>query len=228
MENQKPNSGISKPANTRQLFWIVIAGILLYVVLDVIAQLLPPHYSPLSQAESDLAVGRYGYIMTINFVNRGILSLVFIYAFMKTVNLSGVNSRQYWLGISLLGVWGIGALLLAAFPTDVPATPISWHGAIHLLVAVLAFLGGAFGELSLSLRFGPNNKWSALKRYALPISVLAVIFCLVDLGLPFLAHHLAASIGGLVERIFLGFVLLWMAVVSAYLIRQGSTSDKPT
>jgi hypothetical protein len=228
MENQKPNSGISKSANTRRLFWIVIAGIFLYVILDAIAQLLPPHYSPISQAESDLAVGIYGYIMTINFVNRGILSLVFIYAFMKTVHLSGVSSRQYWLGISLLGVWGIGALLLAAFPTDVPATPVSWHGAIHLLVAVLAFLGGAFGELSLSMHFGQNDKWPALKRYTLPISVLSVIFCLIDLGLPFVAPHLATSIGGLTERIFLGFVLLWMVVVSACLIRQGSTSDKPT
>jgi hypothetical membrane protein len=228
MESKKLNSEASKPANTSQLFWIVIAGILLYVVLDVIAQLLPPHYSPISQAESDLAVGMYGYIMTINFVNRGIFSLVFIYALVRTVHLSGASSGQYRTGTLLLGVWGVGALLLAAFPTDVPATPVSWHGAIHLLVAVLAFLGGAFGELSLSLRFGPNNKEHALKRYALLISVLALIFCLIDLGLPFVAPHLATSVGGLVERIFLGFMLLWMAVVSFYLIRKGSLSDKPT
>lgn len=38
-----------------------IVGIALYVVIDVITQLLPPHYNPISQAESNLAVGPYGY-----------------------------------------------------------------------------------------------------------------------------------------------------------------------
>ena len=71
----------SMPPDKKQLFWIVIAGIVLYVILDIIAQLLPPHYNPISQAESDLAVGPYGYIMTINFLVRGAFSLVFIYAF---------------------------------------------------------------------------------------------------------------------------------------------------
>ena len=51
---------------------LTIAGIALYLVLDVVAQMLPPHYSPVRQAESDLAVGPYGYVMTINFVVREI------------------------------------------------------------------------------------------------------------------------------------------------------------
>ncbi len=36
---------------------LVIVGIVFYVILDVIAQILAPHYNPISQAESDLAVG---------------------------------------------------------------------------------------------------------------------------------------------------------------------------
>jgi hypothetical membrane protein len=43
-------------------FTITIVGIAVYVVLNVIAQLLPPHYSPLRQAMSDLAVGPYGWL----------------------------------------------------------------------------------------------------------------------------------------------------------------------
>ena len=57
----------SKLLRVRQLLVIVDALIILYVVLDVVAQVLPPHYSPISQAESLLAVGPYGYIMTVNF-----------------------------------------------------------------------------------------------------------------------------------------------------------------
>ena len=129
----------------RRIFWLADAGIVLYLVLDVVAQLLPPHYSPVSTAESDLAVGPYGYVMTLNFVNRGLLSLAFLYAFVRTTRLQGVNPGKYRSGILLLGVWAVGALLLAPFPTDVPATPVSWHGYIHLTVALLAFLGGALG-----------------------------------------------------------------------------------
>jgi hypothetical membrane protein len=211
--------------NTKRLFWIVIAGIILYVILDAVAQLLPPYYSPISQAESDLAVGQYGYIMTINFLNRGILSLVFLYAFLKTIRPSEMENKQYRRGIYLMSVWGIGALILAVFPTDVPSTPVSWHGAIHLLVAILAFLGGAFGALYLSLYLTRNKEWPSIKRYALPISYLAVIFCLMVIGLPFVLPKLSTNIGGLIERIFIGLVLLWMAIISLCQLRQKSTSE---
>jgi len=67
----------SKLSRVRYPLVIVDALIILYVVLDAIAQVLPPHYSPLSQAESLLAVGPYGYIMTVNFLIRGVFSLLF-------------------------------------------------------------------------------------------------------------------------------------------------------
>ncbi len=212
-------------ANSKRLFWIVIAGIILYVILDAVAQLLPPYYSPISQAESDLAIGQYGYIMTINFLNRGIFSLLFLYVFLKTIRPSEIENKQYRRGIFLMSVWGIGALILAVFPTDVPSTPVSWHGAIHLLVAILAFLGGAFGELYLSLYLAKNKEWFSIKRYALSISYMAVIFCLMDIGLPFVLPKLSTNIGGLIERIFIGLVLLWIAVISVCLLRQQSISE---
>jgi hypothetical membrane protein len=224
---------MSDRADTRRLFAIVIAGIVLYVVLDAIAQLLPPHYNPISQAESDLAVGPYGYVMTINFLDRGILSLVFIYALARTIRSGsspGATERRYPSGSGLFAVWAIGAILLAIFPTDVPATPVSWHGAIHLVVAILAFLGGAFGELRLSTQFDKYGALKGIKPAAMAISIFAVIAVLVDLGLPFVLPHFAGRIGGLTERIFLGSVLLWMAVVSAYLIRHQVVrkSENPT
>jgi len=210
MDNVK-NSGSVK------LFWIVILEIVLYLVLDVIAQLLPPHYSPISQAESDLAVGKYGLIMTINFLNRGILSLLFIFAFLRTLGVNKVAKLPFRDGARLLDVWAIGAFLLAIFPTDVPSTPVSWHGAIHLVVAIIAFIGGAFGTLAISLKIGRNRLFEGLKSIALPLSIIVIIFWAIEFGLPFVLQHLNARIGGLTERLFLGFVLLWIGVVSAYL-----------
>ena len=184
------------------LFWITIAGLVLYVVLDAIAQILPPHYSPVSQAESDLAVGKYGFLMTLNFLNRGLLSLAFILAFLRSVDLVGQNRSRFKNGIYLMSVWAVGAILLAFFPTDVPATPISWHGAIHLVVALIAFICGAFGTLVISLKLDEKvTLQRGLRRIALPFAVIVVICWVIEFGVPFVVPHLNEKIGGLTETI---------------------------
>ena len=208
----------------QRLLWVANAGVILYLLLDITAQILPPHYNPISTAESDLAVGPYGYVMTLNFVNRGLLSLAFLYAFVRTLRLWGIDAGKYRSGVFLLGVWAVGALLLAMFPTDVPATPVSWHGAIHLVVALLSFLGGAVGILRLSLRFGDDPAMRAARRFALPLAVIAVLFLVLLFGLPFAVPHVAARIGGLTERVLIGSILVWILAVSVYL--QGGNRPK--
>jgi hypothetical membrane protein len=213
------NAVLSKRSDARGLFWIVIAGLVLYVLLDALAQLLPPHYSPIRDAESDLAVGPYGYIMAVNFLNRGLLSLIFLYALLRAARLAGGFStpdseRRFWRGSVVFGVWAVGAILLAIFPTDVPATPISWHGAIHLLVAAMAFIGGALGALMLSSQFGNSELLRGAKKASTWIAILSVVLLVVGLG------TLPTRIGGLTERLFLGSVLLWIGYVSAYLTKQ--------
>jgi Protein of unknown function (DUF998) len=215
---------LEEGSKVRRRYKVALIGVVLYVVLDAAAQLLPPHYSPISQAESDLAVGPFGYIMTLNFLNRGFLSLEFLFAFMGTVRLTGGSVSRFRGGFFLLGIWSVGALLLAVFPTDVPATPVSWHGAIHLIVAVLAFLGGAFGALAISLRMARIPILQRVRRFALPIGIIAVLLCLLELLGPFLVPHLVSSFGGLFERLFLGSVLLWMSAISVFMLRDRTLS----
>jgi hypothetical membrane protein len=199
----------------RFLFAATIAGITLYVVLDAIAQSLPPHYSPIGQAESDLAVGPYGYVMAVNFVNRGTFSLLFLYGLMKSV-----PSREgFRAGLGLLGVWAVGALILAVSPTDVSG-PVTVHGFVHLVVATLAFLCAAIGAISLSRAFRRDPALSAVGRYAMPLAVLALAFFFVLYGGPAVFPHAAAEVGGLVERVFIGLVLAWMLTVSAMMLRR--------
>jgi len=210
---------------SRLLFAVAIAGIVLYVILDAIAQSLPPHYSPISQAESDLAVGPYGYVMTLNFINRGVLSLCFLFALLLTANSSDTTSPRFIRGSYLFAVWSIGALLLAAFPTDVPATPVSWHGAVHLVVAILAFIGGAFGALYISLGMAGNKPVAKARGLASPLAEIAVVLCFVEL-LGGLAPGLNANYGGVIERVFLGSVLLWMGSVSAVMLARPVVAER--
>jgi hypothetical membrane protein len=205
----------------RFLFAATIAGIALYVVLDAIAQSLPPHYSPISQAESDLAVGPYGYVMAVNFVNRGLFSLLFLYGLTKSL-----PSREgFRTGFGLFAVWAVGALILAVSPTDVSG-PATARGVVHLVVATLAFLGAAFGTLSLSRAFGRDPGLKDL-RYATPAAVLAVVFVFVLYGGPAVLPHAASKAGGLVERVFIGLVLVWMLAVSASMLKRPARTRRP-
>jgi hypothetical membrane protein len=210
------------PSSVTRLYWIAIIGVILYVILDALAQSLPPHYSPIRDAESDLAVGPYGFIMTVNFLIRGILTLVFLLAFVKSVDLSGSSRAPFKGGFFLLCLWAVGAILLALFPTDVPSTPMSWHGAIHFIIAIIAFIGGAFGTLGLSIRFGESVAFGGAKRLATTLAYLAVLFWAVEFLVPFVAPHLVARFGGLFERLFLGSVLLWILGVSWYMVTRKS------
>lgn len=187
---------------------LTIVGIVVYVIIDVIAQALPPHYNPISQAESELAVGPYGFVMTINFVLRGLLSLALLGALTGTVTQQALSRP----GLVLLGVWGVGALVLAVFPTDLSGTSPTLHGIIHLLVALIAFICGATGELLLSLRFANDPRLHSLRSPALVIAILASIILLVLFVAP--SSRMLSHITGLVERIFIGLLLLWMLVVA--------------
>jgi hypothetical membrane protein len=212
---------------TLRLYWVSIVGIILYFVLDAIAQSLPPHYSAIRDAESDLAVGPYGYIMGINLVNRGVLSFAFIYAFAKMLELTGAPRAPFRLGYYLFGCWGVGAIILAFFPTDVPATPISWHGAIHLAVALIAFIAGALGIFSLSRRFDEVAATKGAKGFSSILGGLSILLLLLPLSAQVLAIRVAARYYGLTERLFLASVLLWIFLVSAYVLSHKREIFRP-
>ncbi len=215
------------PRTARRAFAGVCALVVLYAVLDVIAQLLPPHYSAITQAESDLAVGPFGWIMTINFVVRGLLTLLFLFALAETLAAEGRSWRTFGRGYAAFLVWGIGAFLLAAFPTDVPATPISWHEWIHIVVAFPAFLGGALGTYWLASRFDEAATLRSMRVWATVLAVFTIVFVILEIVGGLLLVRVSGRVGGLLERLFLGSVLLWMFLVSAYLAWAHPTGTRP-
>ena len=213
-----PSSPAPLPATTapadreRSATWLgalVIAGIVVYVALDILAQLLPPHYNPISQAESDLGVGPYGWIMSLNFVIRGLLALALVAGLWRAL----APAARSGLGVALLLVWVVGDFLLAVFATDVPPHRPTLHGAIHLLVAIVIFVAVALGELLLALRLGADARWAAVRPALLALAIAALLALLV-----LLFHPARAPIDGLVERVFLGLALLWMLVAGVRLM----------
>jgi hypothetical protein len=212
------------PRDARRAFSLAAGLVVLYLVLDVIAQLLPPHYSPVTQAESDLAVGPYGGVMTANFVVRGLLTLAFLYGLQRTIAAEGGSWARYRRGFAAFLVWGIGAFLLAIFPTDVPATPLSWHGYIHGIVAIPVFIGGALGTYWLATRFGSSPTFRSAEGWATGLAVVTIVLLVVEVVGGLAVRRVADEVGGLLERLFLGSVLLWLFLVSVFALRGRRTT----
>lgn len=202
--------------------WAIV-GICLYVVLDVVAQLLPPHYSPIHQAESDLAVGPYGYLMRINFVVRGALSLAVVSALATTFP----RARARW-GLILFGIWGVTSGLLAVFNTDIlddrkvaPILHLTRHGELHLALAFIGFVAAPVGAILIAQAFSKVPALQNARNTSMTLAVLSLIALLAMAVFPHIDHA-----GGLGERIYLLAVLLWTLHAAVSLRRAASWQQR--
>jgi hypothetical protein len=128
-------------------------------------------------AESELALGAFGWIMTVNFVVRGLLSLALIAGLQKAL----VPAARSQVGAILVEAWAIGAFLLAICPTDAPGQH-TIHGLIHALIALVAFFAGAVGALLISLRLSADPRWRHLRPPLVTIAVFALAMLVVVLA----------------------------------------------
>ncbi|HTK09695.1 MAG TPA: DUF998 domain-containing protein [Ktedonobacteraceae bacterium] len=206
---------------TNFLFGIVIAGTVLTVLLEVIVQLLPPHYNAISQPESNLAIGPYGFLMNINFALRGIIYFIFLAALMRAIPKKGLSRS----GLILLGVSAVGKLIIAFAETDLTSPPHTMHGIIHTLAALISFFCGGLGTLlvSRSLRHVPNVRPS--QRFLVGLGTVTLIWSVVVI----VTVVASAQIGvwGLLERIFTGLFSLWILVLAFGLWNYSSVDVMP-
>jgi hypothetical membrane protein len=214
-------SGTKNMIQTRRWANMALIGIVFYIILDVVIQMLPPHYS-LRQAESDLAVGPYGWIMNINFVVRGLLSAAIILAIYKSMK----NIVRPTVGMVFFAIWSAASFLLAFFNTDVPNASLvvsnpTYHGELHLVLALIGFICAPIGMLIISIAFRKEDRLKSLSTPTLIISILAVLAFLY-LGL----RGVHARNFGINERIFIGLVLIWIAVVASKLRRLHTEENR--
>ena len=193
----------------RTLGWLAVAGVIIYVAIDVLLRFLRPGYSLLYNAESDYGRGPWYWVMDLNFLLRGGLSVAIVVAIRKTARLDDRGRG----GLILIAIWAGCSALLAFFADDVEGQPLTGSGIVHLVLALIAFLCVTIGTILVS---------SDLLSSQLPRSVAAALLTLSVAGAAALlllgtaiGHEHAP--GGLYERIFLGLELLWIAVAGGYL-----------
>ena len=192
----------------RRLATAATAGVAVYVLVDVTLQFMPPHYSVISDAESNLAVGQFGWIMNLNFLGRTVTTFCAVAA----INRVGWPSSLRRTGTVLMSVGGLSSAVLAFFPTDVSPGPATTVGTVHLVVAGSGFLAALAGILVLTRWIRLNTELAKAFPAALSLAAIAA-FGLASLGL---TTALKPNLLGLAERVCLAGVLGWaMAVCTA-------------
>jgi hypothetical membrane protein len=200
------------PSRAKPLAQFTLAGIVVYVAIDILLAFLRPSYSLIYNAESDYGRGPWYWVMDINFLLRCALSLAIAGALYRVLRPEG-RTRG---GLYLLVTWAICSGLLAFFADDIEGTPQHGSGVIHLVLAFIAFTCITIGLIMISASMMSDPAWRPVAPVLLGISIAGAIAYLLQ-GAALRHHH---APGGLYERIFLGLELLWIAIAAVAIARR--------
>lgn len=203
----------TRPDITQRLLAICgITGPILYTILVITLGFLEPGYSHITQTMSELgAVGaQYANIMnTAVFPLSGLL--IFVFAFRLHRDIS--NGKYSKIGPTLIAVSGAALVMTGIFRCDPGCEDITTVGTTHSIFATIAAIPMIFGALAISPRLKRDNRWHDYAAYSLITVVVAVassILFVLDVFEPWV---------GVLQRISMGVMLLWIEVMSIKLLR---------
>jgi len=121
-----------------------------------------PFNAPTFDWPSGLALGDYGWAMTITFVLCGFMMIIFAFGLRLNLPRSRITSISS-LALSLAGL----SLAGLAFTTDptIRLTPATWHGRLHDLSFVLLGLTLVPAMIFLGFAFRMDERWESLSLY---------------------------------------------------------------
>lgn len=185
----------------------------LMLALWAVASLLRPGYDQLTQYGSELAAGQNSIIMNANFVITGSLIIVFSFGLFTNIH---AGSRPA-IGSILIGVFGIGEVVTAAFPCD-PGCPLlisqSLSQSIHNVTAIIAFGSIALAPLLISLGLRWDTRWERYQSYSRATGLASVgLFLLFSVAILSSFQYV-----GFLQRVFLAVPFIWIEILAIHLL----------
>ena len=155
-----------------------------------------PIHAPTFDWPSGLALGKYGWIMTVTFLLSGLMMMIFA----SGLRLSLPQTQITFISTFILSLAGI-ALAGLAFTTDptIRSTPATWHGRLHDLSFVALGITLMPAMILLGFAFRTDEHWVGLSLYT---------WITVALALP------AFWLKGAAFYVFMLAVLIWCEVVA--------------
>jgi hypothetical protein len=205
---------------TMVLALLTIVGVAVYLVNFTALHFLRPDVNAVLEPLSNYAVGPYGFLAIAANIGTGLAALALTFGLYRSIAPRG---RSY-VGLFLLGLFGVSELMAAYFLIDVGGEA-TMAGTIHNIVGNISFFAFPIGVILLSLGMGKDERWRSLRRPALAVSVLAVLTVILtmvgfQLGIGF----------GLTQRIANVTVIVWMLIVALHLrsLAQGGLAQQPS
>ena len=174
---------------------LALACVVGCVACLVYLHLAPTGYSPVRNAVSEYGVGRYAHWYGLQAGLAGVAAICLAFAL-------GHPRRV----VMLLAVLAAARIAIGWFPTDgVASEEPTWRGAVHLLLALVAFAAASWA--AIALRTGNHGEpWVGWLMAALAIGTML---------------SLRTSLRpwfGLIERGYYAAMLAWLILVSARLL----------
>jgi len=202
----------------------VIAGPL-FVIAFLLEGTTRADYDPLRHPVSSLALGDSGWVQTANFVVAGLLTLAFAFGLRLALR-PGKGST--W-GPLLVGVWAIGLLGAGIFVTDPvsgypPGTPgvapYSWHGTLHDLFSLPAFVALGAACFVFGRRFAARGERGWATYLTASGLVFAIGFVLASVG--FGQAEGLVDLAGLFQRIAVITGFGWLTLLAVHLLSSSA------
>jgi hypothetical protein len=192
----------------RPLPQFAIFAVVGQLILLASAWLLPAvsEYHLVGDNISELAIGQYRFLQTLAFVVSGLGVLALAYAIHRLT--AGI--RGSLLGSVFIALYGLGALVVAIFPTDRIDTKAdvwsqSTTGWIHSISAFVAYLSVITGMLILTWTFARDARWRSLVVGSALLAGAALALLFVQTEGPWI---------GLMQRLLITAISGWLIVVA--------------
>lgn len=209
--------------------WLLACGVIggpLFVLVFLVEGATRATYDPLRHPVSSLALGDSGWMQTTNFIVAGFLTLAFAVGLRRAL---GPGKGSTW-GPLLVGVWAVGLLGAGIFVTDPvsgypPGRPdravqYSWHGALHDLFSLPAFVALAAACFVFGRRFAGRGERGWAIYSAVSGFVFAVAFVLSSAGFGQAAG--LVDLAGLFQRVAVTVGLGWLTLLAVHFLRSSS------
>jgi len=215
---------VKTKVKTKTLLACGVIGGPLFVATFLVEGATRAGYDPLRHPVSSLALGYSGWTQDANFIVTGLLTLAFAAGLRRALR---PPEGSTW-GPLLVGVWAVGLLGAGIFVTDPvsgypPGTPdravqYSWHGALHDLFSLLAFVALAAACFVFGRWFTGRGERGWAIYSAVSGVVFAVAFVLSSAGFGQAEGHV--DLAGLFQRVAVTVGFGWLTLLAVHFLRS--------
>jgi hypothetical membrane protein len=208
-------------SRTAWLGRFAMAGPIAFTIAWLVGGLVQDEYSLRQEDISALAAldAQHAWIMITGFVLLGLGTVALAAGLASTLRYPSAAIGSVLLTIAGIGL-AVAGLARNDCSTELPACAarddagdVSWHHQVHDNVSLILFLALIAASLVLARAFGRDDRWRPLRTYSIVTGLL---------GFALLVLYVIGSAdtwNGLVQRIFVTVLFVWIALLGLRLSR---------